>query len=63
MTQPGPDKQAPIPRHNAIERDRMPDGQAPLRGEQPGKRTNDERNDPHAQPASRDGMPHPPRTP
>jgi hypothetical protein len=41
----------------------MPDGQPPLRGEQPGKRTNDERNDPHAQPASVDGMPHPPRTP
>lgn len=63
MTQPTPDKQPPIPSHNAIERERMPDGQPPQRGEQPGKLTNDVRNDPHAEPASRNGMPHPPRAP
>lgn len=52
---------ADSPPHNVIERERMPDGQAPQRGEQTGKRTNDERNDPDMQPASRDGMPHAPR--
>ncbi len=52
---------ADVPPHNVIERERMPDGQKPMRGEQPGKRTNDERNDPDMQPASRDGMPHAPR--
>ncbi len=46
---------------NVIERERMPGGQAPNRGEQPGKRTNDERNDIGMQPGSSDGMPHPPR--
>lgn len=65
MTQPSDhDRQAPpVPPHNVIERDRMPEGQPPLRGEQTGKRTNDERNDAQAQPGSTDGMPHPPRTP
>jgi|GEM_PF-6370625 len=53
--------QAPVPPHNVIEQERMPQGQQPNRGEQPGKRTNDERNDPESQPASKDGMPHPPR--
>lgn len=44
---------------NVVEQARMP---GPLeRGEQPGKRTNDERNDPQSQPASREGMPHVPR--
>ncbi|SEL85335.1 hypothetical protein SAMN05428989_2690 [Pseudoxanthomonas sp. GM95] len=53
--------EAPVPPHNVIEQARMPNGQAPNRGEQTGKRTNDERNDANMQPASTDGMPHPPR--
>jgi hypothetical protein len=63
QTDPSDDKQdqPAVPPHNVIERERMPDGQAPHRGEQPGKRTNDERIEPDMQPGSAEGMPHPPR--
>jgi hypothetical protein len=54
-------EQAPVSPHNVIEKERMPEGQSPQPGEQPGKRTNDERNDVDMQPGSTDGMPHPPR--
>lgn len=41
---------------NAFEKPRRPDGPA-VPGESPGKRTNDERNDPEREPGAIDGQP------
>lgn len=48
---------------NPIEKERRPDGVV-VPGESPGKRTNDERNDPDAEPGAREGQPrrHSPQT-
>lgn len=44
----------PLP--NAFEQQRRPDGPA-VPGEDPGKRTNEERNDPEREPGAADGQP------
>lgn len=57
QTPPGYDDASGQPtQRNPVEKRRMPDGPG-ASGEQPGKRTNDERNDPEAEPGARDGKP------
>ena len=46
---------APIRQRNPLEQSRAPDAPLPARGDQPGKRDNDESNDPESEPGARRG--------
>lgn len=50
------DSRSPRDAPNAFEKARRPDGPA-VPGEDPGKRTNEERNDPEREPGTADGQP------